>query len=108
MKYFSSPVRSFGAQISKNRIVHIVEKPEKPRSNYAVAGIYIYPQDVFDVVKQLRPSGRGELEITDVNLHYLKQGRLRYRILEGYWTDAGTPESLAHANRLVQESPPRY
>jgi glucose-1-phosphate thymidylyltransferase len=108
IKHVPDPSRYGVAQISKNRIVHIVEKPEKPQSNYAVAGIYIYPQDVFDVVKQLRPSGRGELEITDVNLHYLKQGRLRYRILEGYWTDAGTPESLAHANRLVQESPPRY
>jgi len=67
-----------------------------------VTGIYLYPPDVFSVINALRPSARGELEITDVNRRYLKQGRLSYRELSGFWTDAGTPESLADANQLVQ------
>jgi glucose-1-phosphate thymidylyltransferase len=71
-----------------------------------VAGIYIYPPDVFEVIRTLKPSRRGELEITDVNNHYLRQGRLGWSSLEGYWTDAGTPESLLHANELVRENPP--
>jgi glucose-1-phosphate thymidylyltransferase len=73
-----------------------------------VAGIYLYPADVFEVVKTLRPSARGELEITDVNRHYLEQGRLGYTVLSGYWTDAGTLESLATANQLVREKPPQF
>src|SRR2546421_608844 len=78
-------------------IAGIEEKPPKPKSNLAVAGIYLYPPDVFEVIRTLRPSKRGELEITDVNNHYLKENRLGYTPLEGYWTDAGTFESLAHA-----------
>ena len=75
---------------------------------YAVAGIYLYPSDVFEVIKTLRPSHRGELEITDVNNFYLKTGRLRYLTLDGYWTDAGTLESLAVANQLVQANNPSF
>lgn len=88
---------------SAHRIVKIEEKPENPESNYAVTGIYIYPPDVFKVVKTLKPSRRGELEITDVNNYYLKKKRLQHSYFQGYWTDAGTPESLDLANRLVVE-----
>ena len=89
-------------------LVAIDEKPEKPTSDYAVVGVYSYPPDVFDVIRQVKPSARGELEITDVNNHYLRAGRLRYNVMDGYWIDAGTPEALAEANRLVAQSPPRY
>jgi glucose-1-phosphate thymidylyltransferase len=73
-----------------------------------VAGIYLYPPDVFDVIRTLKPSQRGELEITDVNRHYLEQGRLGHSFLEGYWTDAGTPESLTLVGRLVEKQMPRF
>jgi len=108
LKQVPDPGRYGVAELDGKRIVAIEEKPQRPKSDYAVAGIYVYPADVFDVVKTLRPSRRGELEITDVNLYYLKQGRLGYSMLNGFWTDAGTPDSLALANQLVLESPPRY
>ncbi len=73
-----------------------------------MAGIYIYPPDVFEIVRTLKPSRRGELEITDVNRHYLERGRLGYTILEGYWTDAGTLDSLDTANELVRKQPPVF
>ncbi len=73
-----------------------------------MAGVYLYPPDVFEVIRTLRPSARGELEITDVNNHYLRLGRLHHRPLDGYWTDAGTLESLSHANQLVHAEPPRF
>jgi glucose-1-phosphate thymidylyltransferase len=91
-----------------DRVVSIEEKPAQPKSDFAVAGIYVYPPDVFNVIKTLKPSARGELEITDVNRYYLEQGRLGFSTLQGYWTDAGTLESLALANMLVRESPPLY
>jgi glucose-1-phosphate thymidylyltransferase len=108
VKRVPDPGRYGVAEVMSGRIVGIEEKPAEPKSDYAVAGIYVYPPDVFDAIKSLRPSGRGELEITDVNLHYLRQGRLGYTLLDGYWTDAGTLESLAIANQLVQETPPLY
>ncbi len=73
----------------QGRVVHIVEKPEDPPSNYGVTGIYFYDSDVFDVIPTLEPSGRGELEITDVNNHYVRQGTMEYDVLEGFWGDAG-------------------
>lgn len=79
----------------------IQEKPKNPPSDYAVCGIYVYPPDVFDVINNLKPSGRGELEITDVNNFYIKEGRMGWTALEGYWTDAGTLESWFHANQLL-------
>ena len=91
-----------------NKVVSIEEKPKDPKSDYAVIGVYVYPPDVFEVIKTLKPSGRGELEITDVNNYYLKQGRMGYSVIDGYWTDAGTLESLAHANQLVIETPPKF
>lgn len=90
------------------RIVSIEEKPREPRGKHAVAGIYVYPNDVFDVIRELKPSKRGELEITDVNNHYFGQGRLNFYIMEGYWTDAGTHASLQEANRLVLDNPPKF
>ena len=102
------PQRYGVAELHGNKVIGIEEKPENPKSDYAVIGVYIYPPDVFKVLPTLKPSGRGELEITDVNMHYLKAGRLGYSIIEGYWTDAGTLDSLAYANQLVRENPPLY
>jgi glucose-1-phosphate thymidylyltransferase len=89
-------------------IEKIVEKPKEPKGNMAVAGMYLYPNDVFDVIKTLKPSERGELEVTDINNHYLQQGKLKHVNLEGYWTDAGTPDSLDLANDLVRKKPPQW
>jgi glucose-1-phosphate thymidylyltransferase len=108
LKQVHDPGRYGVAELRGEQIVGIEEKPTQPKSDYAVAGIYIYPPDVFTIVKGLRPSGRGELEITDVNRHYLNDGRLGYSILDGYWTDAGTPESLALVNQLVHETMPVF
>ena len=102
------PGRYGVAELDGNRVVSIEEKPKKPKSDYAVIGVYIYPADVFEVIKTLKPSGRGELEITDVNNHYLKAGRMGYSIIEGYWTDAGTLDSLDFANQLVRDKPPVF
>jgi glucose-1-phosphate thymidylyltransferase len=97
--------KRFGvAEIDGDKIVSIEEKPEKPKSNYAVTGLYIYDSHVFDIIKQLKPSHRGELEITDVNNAYISNGEMEYSIVDGYWTDAGTMESLFRANQLVRES----
>lgn len=82
-------------------IAGIEEKPKKPKSDYAVTGIYMYDSQVFDIIRKLRPSRRGELEITDVNNAYLKKGELTYGILDGWWTDSGTFDSLLRANNLV-------
>jgi glucose-1-phosphate thymidylyltransferase len=108
LKRVHDPSRYGVAELQGERIASIEEKPKQPKSDFAVAGIYLYPPDVFGVIRTLKPSARGELEITDVNRHYLEQGRLGYSMLQGYWTDAGTLESLATANMLVRESPPVY
>ncbi|HQR09334.1 MAG TPA: sugar phosphate nucleotidyltransferase, partial [Gemmatales bacterium] len=96
------------AEMKGNQVIGIEEKPKKPKSDFAVAGIYIYPADVFNVIKTLKPSARGELEITDVNRYYLEAGRMGASFLDDYWTDAGTPESLLHANQLVNEKMPKF
>lgn len=92
------------------RIVGIEEKPSNPKSNCAVTGIYSFPKNVFGVIRGLKPSARGELEITDVIRHYLEADRLTFEIMHSqcYWTDAGTIESLAEANRLVAKQEPRF
>ena len=87
-----------------DRIIRIDEKPEHPLSPYAVTGIYFYDSSVFEKIKELKPSRRGELEITDVNNAYLKEGKLTHSVLEGWWTDAGTFESLRSATNLVAET----
>jgi glucose-1-phosphate thymidylyltransferase len=92
------------AEVRGDRVVGIEEKPKHPKSNYAVIGIYLYDQSVFRKIRRLKPSGRGELEITDVNNFYLEEGKLTCEILEGWWTDAGTFESLLRANTLVSET----
>ncbi len=92
------------AELSGSKIVGIEEKPRKPKSPYAVTGIYMYDNTVFDKIRTLVPSGRGELEITDVNNAYIREDTLTYAHLEGWWTDAGTFESLLRAANLVAHS----
>ena len=101
LKEVEDPQRFGVPEIKGDRIVRIQEKPEVPASNYAVTGVYMYDGEVFDIIKGLKPSGRGELEITDVNNAYIQNGRMSYDILEGWWTDAGTFESLLRASNLV-------
>ncbi len=108
LKEVTDPQRYGVAELKNGVVINIEEKPKAPKSNLAVAGIYLYPPDVFEVVRTLKPSGRGELEITDVNNHYLKQGRLRSHTLQGYWTDAGTLPSLHVANELVRKKMPAF
>lgn len=102
LKELEHPER-FGVAVfdSNGKLIEIEEKPKVPKSKYAVTGLYIYPTDVFDFIKTLKPSQRGELEITDVNNWYLKQGRLKYVIVKGFWTDAGTFPTLLKANLLI-------
>jgi glucose-1-phosphate thymidylyltransferase len=92
------------AEIRGDRVVGIEEKPSEPKSNYAVIGVYLYDATVFQKIRRLKPSSRGELEITDVNNFYVEEGTLTYEILEGWWTDAGTFDSLLRANNLVAET----
>ena len=100
-------VSRFGVvELQKDKIVSIEEKPKIPKSNYAVTGLYLYDSKVFSIIKKLKPSGRGELEITDVNNAYLKKGNMHYAILKGYWSDAGTFNSLMRASMLVQRHSP--
>ena len=89
------------AEIRGRAVTGIEEKPKNPKSRYAVTGIYFYDATVFEKIRRLKPSGRGELEITDVNNFYIQEGGLTYEVLEGWWTDAGTFESLLRANQLV-------
>ena len=107
LKQVEYPQRFGVAELSDGRIIGIEEKPERPKSNYAVTGIYFYDASVFEIIRTLKPSARGELEITHVNDAYIAGGRLAYDILEGWWTDAGTFESLARANELVLSEPPQ-
>lgn len=90
------------AEINGNRIISIEEKPKLPKSNFAVTGLYIYDASVFDIINTLKPSGRGELEITDVNNEYIRLDEMNYSLLSGYWSDAGTFESLFRASELVR------
>jgi glucose-1-phosphate thymidylyltransferase len=92
------------AELAGDRIASIEEKPAHPKSNYAVTGIYMYDASVFDKIKTLVPSGRGELEITDVNNAYVREGSLTFSFLSGWWTDAGTFDSLLRAANLVKGS----
>jgi glucose-1-phosphate thymidylyltransferase len=103
LKEVPDPERFGVAEIKDGRIVGIEEKPKKPKTNLAVIGIYMYDRQVFDYIRTLKPSGRGEFEITDVNNAYIKQETLTYDILDGWWTDAGTFESLHRAGIMVAE-----
>ncbi|MFH1624605.1 MAG: sugar phosphate nucleotidyltransferase [Pseudomonadota bacterium] len=104
LKDVPDPGRFGVPEIQNGRIVKIEEKPKKPKSKYAVTGIYMYDNTVFDIIKPLKPSERGELEITDVNNRYIEKGKMTYEILDGWWTDAGTFESLLAASNLVAET----
>lgn len=101
LKKVNDPERFGVAVFRRGKIVKIEEKPKRPKSPYAVTGVYFYDSFVFDIIKTLKPSRRGELEISDVNNRYLQEGTLAYDMLKGFWTDAGTFESLLHANQLV-------
>ena len=104
LKEVHDPERFGVARLEDDRVVEIIEKPEEPVSNWAVTGAYCYDQTVFEIIKTLKPSGRGELEITDVNNAYLRQGNLQASKLDGWWTDAGTFDSLLRAGSLVAKS----
>ncbi|TDF97558.1 sugar phosphate nucleotidyltransferase [Paenibacillus piri] len=107
LKQVHDPYRYGVPVMKKGRIETIMEKPEIPPSNYAVTGIYLYDSQVFDIIRQLQPSERGELEITDVNNAYARQGLLFHSLLTGWWTDAGTHQALlaAGARLLEREAP---
>lgn len=103
LKAVPDPQRYGVPELVGNKIVSIQEKPVDPKSRYAVTGIYMFDKQVFNIIKTLEPSARGELEITDVNNAYIAADQLQYDILQGWWTDAGTHGSLTHANELAKE-----
>lgn len=104
LKKVHDPNRFGVPELDGDKVINIEEKPETPKSDYAVIGIYFYDAAVFDIIKTLKPSDRGELEITDVNNHYINCGEMSWNELDGWWTDAGTFESLLSATNLVAES----
>lgn len=104
IKEVHDPQRYGVAELDGNEVISIEEKPVKPKSNWAVTGVYIYDERVFEVIKTLKPSGRGELEITDVNNYYIRNKQMKSAVMNGWWTDAGTFKSLETANRLVKSS----
>jgi glucose-1-phosphate thymidylyltransferase len=106
LKQVPDPTRFGVAEIRDGMVLGIEEKPKEPKSDYAIIGVYFYDGSVFDIIRTLKPSARGELEITDVNNAYIEKGQLAYDVLEGWWTDAGTFESLTRANELVTREPP--
>ena len=104
LKKVHDPERFGVPELDGDRVLQIEEKPKEPKSDYAVVGIYFYDHTVFEVIKTLVPSDRGELEITDVNNHYIRRGEMSWNELDGWWTDAGTFESLLRASNLVAET----
>ena len=104
LKRVPDPQRFGVPKLDGNRVLQIEEKPSQPKSEYAVIGIYMYDAEVFDIIRTLRPSGRGELEITDVNNAYIASGNMTWNELDGWWSDAGTFESLLHASNLVAKT----
>jgi glucose-1-phosphate thymidylyltransferase len=104
LKEVKDPQR-FGVPVfDGKRIIRVEEKPVAPKSAYAVTGIYCFDHEVFDIIRTLKPSARGELEITDVNNAYIERGLMTWDVLEGWWTDAGTFESLSAAGNLVAQT----
>jgi glucose-1-phosphate thymidylyltransferase len=104
LKKVADPQRFGVPQLDGKRVLQIEEKPSRPKSEYAVIGIYMYDAHVFEIIRVLKPSGRGELEITDVNNAYIERGEMTWDVLEGWWSDAGTFESLLHASNLVAQT----
>ncbi len=107
LKKVPDPQRFGVAEIDDHRVLKINEKPSKPQTDLAVTGIYFYDSQVFDIIKTLDYSDRGELEITDVNNAYINKGELQFDIMDGWWSDAGTFESLTKVNELVAKDPPK-
>ena len=103
LKKVPDPQRFGVPELNGDRVVRITEKPSRPASPYAVTGVYMYDRRVFDIIDTLSPSERGELEITDVNNRYIESNELTYNVIDGWWTDAGTIESLMRAANLVSE-----
>jgi glucose-1-phosphate thymidylyltransferase len=104
LKEVEDPERFGVAEIKENKILSIEEKPKHPKSNFAVTGCYMYGPEVFSIIKTLRPSGRGELEISDVNNEYIRWGQAQFDLLESWWSDAGTFESLKRVNELIENN----
>lgn len=104
LKKVPDPERFGVAEVNFNEVINIVEKPDNPKSDLCVTGLYVYDKKVWNMIRGLVPSIRGELEITDVNNNYVQKNDMTYTIVDGYWSDAGTPESLAQATKLVKES----
>jgi glucose-1-phosphate thymidylyltransferase len=104
LKEVHDPQRFGVPELDGERVIRIEEKPKAPKSNYAVIGIYFYDANVFEAIRKLEPSTRGELEITDVNNIYIERGEMTWSELDGWWTDAGTFESLLRASNLVAKS----
>jgi len=104
LKKVPDPQRFGVPRLDGNKVISIDEKPAVPQSDYAVIGIYMYDGEVYDIIRELIPSGRGELEITDVNNAYIARNQMTWEELDGWWTDAGTFESLLHASNLVAET----
>ncbi len=104
LKEVPDPERFGIAELNGEKVINIKEKPRRPKSNNAVTGIYLYDNQVFDIIRKVKPSDRGELEITDVNNVYVEKGQMKSRVLKGFWIDAGTFPSLAHATELVREA----
>lgn len=102
LKEVEDPKRFGVAELNGNEVLSIEEKPEYPKSNYCVTGLYVYDSNVFDVIKTLKPSDRGELEITDVNNYYIRRNEMVAEFVKGFWSDAGTFESLIKASNLVR------
>ena len=104
IKKVPDPGRFGVPALDGEKIISIEEKPDRPKSDYAVTGIYMYDSRVFEIIRDLEPSGRGELEITEVNNHYIRRGKMVWSELEGWWTDAGTHDSYRAANELIFKS----
>lgn len=107
LKEVEDPSRFGVAEICGENIVSIEEKPAKPKSRLAVTGIYFYDSEVYSCIRKLKPSARNELEITDVNNFYISKNKLRWCLLKGWWSDAGTFESLSRVQKLVEEAVPK-
>ena len=107
LKPVKDPQRFGVAEVKGDKVISIEEKPRKPKSDLAVTGIYFYDGEVFDIIRTLKPSGRGELEITDVNNEYIRRGIMGWSRMDGWWSDAGTFESLSHVQKLVEDNPPK-
>jgi glucose-1-phosphate thymidylyltransferase len=103
LKEVEDPHRFGVAQLNGDKVIGIVEKPKEPKTNLAVIGVYFYDSTVFNIIKTLKPSKRGELEVTDINNAYIKKNQMCFDVIEGWWSDAGTFESLARVNQLISQ-----